>query len=59
MIKKLEWKLSDIASDCAENSNRETDIRLRAYAQGMAHVLRVIGYEVEWDNGKAIIVKDD
>ena len=58
-IKDLEWKLSDIAKDYEDCDNRETEIRLRAYAQGMAYVLAKVGYLVEWDGNKAKVVKDD
>ena len=58
-IKELEWKLSDLAGDYYDSRNRENKERFRGYCQGMAYVLSKIGYSVEWDNGKATVVKDD
>ena len=58
-VKHIEQKLTDIAADYEDSRNREVKERCRGYCQGIAFTLAVIGYAVEWDNGKATVVKED
>lgn len=57
-IEFIERKLTDFGADFADAANREIKERCRGYCQGVAYVLSEIGYSVEWDNGRAHIVKD-
>ena len=58
-IKDIERQLTAMADVYYDSRNGEVKERCRGYCQGMAFVLGKIGYAVEWDNGKATIVKDD
>ena len=58
-IKDIERKLNELAEDDKDFDGSVFNNRFRAYAQGIAFVLSKIGYSVEWDNGKATVVKDD
>ena len=58
-IKDIERQLTNMADVYYNACNNESKERGRGYCQGMAFVLAKIGYAVEWDNGKAIVVKDD
>ena len=56
-VKDFERKLTDLAADYYDSRNREVKERNRGYCQGIAYVLAALGYAVEWDNGKAIVVE--
>lgn len=58
-VKEIEWKLNDIAKDHESYTGSVFADTGRAYAQGIAFALSAIGYSIEWDNGKATVVKDD
>ena len=58
-VKDIERQLNSLADVYYDTRNREIKERNRGYCQGIAFVLSEIGYYVEWDNGKATVVKDD
>ena len=58
-IKEIEFKLNVFADVYYKSLNREVKELNRGYCQGVAFVLEQIGYRVEWDNGKATVVRDD
>lgn len=58
-IKDIERQLDSLAGVYYDTRNREIKERNRGYCQGIAFMLEKIGYAVEWDNGKATVVKDD
>ena len=58
-IKDIENKLDHCSEIYYSTSNRETRELNRGTCQGIAFVLDKLGYSVEWDNGKAIIVEND
>ena len=58
-VKHIEQKLTDFAAEYEDSRNREFKEHCRGYCQGVAYMLAEIGYSVEWDNGKATVVKDD
>lgn len=58
-VKHIEQKLTDFAVEFEDSRNREFKERCRGYCQGVAFMLAEIGYAVEWDNGKATVVKED
>ena len=58
-IKDIERQLTSLADVYFETRNAEVKERNRGYCQGIAFVLHKIGYAVEWDNGKATVVKED
>jgi hypothetical protein len=58
-VANLERKLTDLAQTYYDSRNAEVKERNRGYCQGIAFALSEIGYSVEWDNGKAFVVKND
>lgn len=58
-VKEIESKLNGLADAYYTATNREIKELNRGYCQGIAFVLEQVGYAVEWDNGKAIIVRED
>ena len=58
-VKEIERKLNDLAKDHESYTGSAFADTGRAYAQGIAFALSQIGYYIEWENGKATIVKDD
>ena len=56
-IKEIEWKLNNVAEIYYDTRNEKVKELNRGYAQGIAFALAQIGYSIEWDNGKATIVK--
>lgn len=59
MVEAIERRLNDCSEVYYDSRNREVKERNRGYCQGIAFVLSEIGYYIEWDNGKATVVKDD
>ena len=57
-IKTIESKLNDLAKDNETYNGGVFNNRYRAYAQGIAFTLYEIGYVVEWEDGKAHVVKE-
>ena len=58
-IKAIETKLNDLAADYYDSRNREVKERNRGYCQGIAFTLSQIGYYIEWEDGKATVIKDE
>ena len=58
-VEVIEAKLNHLADVYYTASNPEIKGLNKGYCQGIAFVLGQIGYSIEWDNGKAIIVKED
>lgn len=58
-IEDIELKLTSCADVYYDTSNSEKKELNRGYCQGVAFILEKIGYSVEWDNGKAIVVDDN
>lgn len=59
IVKETEWKLNACGNMYYNTHNEKIKEYNRGYCQGIAFVLEQIGYRIEWDNGKAIVVKDD
>lgn len=58
-IKDIERQLNSLAEVYYDTRNREVKERNMGYCQGIAFMLEKIGFRVEWDNGKAVVVQDD
>lgn len=58
-IKDIERQLDSLADVYYDSRNPEIKERNRGYCQGIAFVLGKLGFSIEWDNGKATVVKDD
>ena len=58
-IKDVEERLNAVADVYYSTHNRGIKESNRGYCQGIAYMLSKIGYAVEWDNGKATLVKED
>ena len=58
-IKDIERKLNDCAELYYSTENAKVKELNRGYCQGIAFALDQIGYAIEWDDGKATIVKLD
>ena len=58
-IKTIEEKLNNCSDTFYKTQNVGLKELNRGYCQGIAFVLEKLGYSVEWDNGKAIIVEND
>ena len=57
-IKDIERKLNNLADVYYTTGNPEKKELSRGYCQGIGFVLSMLGYAIEWDNGKTIIVDE-
>ena len=57
-VKMIEAKLNTSADAYYAASNAKERELNRGYCQGIAYILGLVGYSVEWDNGKAYVVND-
>ena len=58
-LKIIKDKLDYCSEEYLKTERADLVGRYTGYCQGIAFVLDKLGYSVEWDNGKAIIVKND
>ena len=57
-IKDIERQLTNAADLYYTTRNDTVKERNRGFCHGIAAVLDKIGYDIEWDDGKATLVKD-
>lgn len=55
-IKAIERQLNSIADVYYSTYNNEVKERNRGYCQGIDYVLSMLGYAIEWNDGKATVV---
>lgn len=58
-VKNIERKLTDLATDYEDSRNQCFREHCRGYCQGIAFMLAKLGYDIEWDDGKATLVTFD
>lgn len=57
-VKEIERQLNNSADLYYSTRNGEVKERNRGFCQGVAAVLSMMGYSIEWDNGKATVVEE-
>ena len=57
-LKRIKFKLDACSEVYSSTELAELVERNRGYCQGVAFVLDLLGYSMQWDNGKVIIVNN-
>lgn len=56
-VKSIEDRLNSCAEVYYDFRNEEVKARNLGYCQGIAYVLGIFDYRIEWEDGKAYVVK--